>query len=71
MTRIGKTAALPRLRTARAADLLAGIATLIRTWRARSRARRDLAKLDEHMLRDIGLDATIAAHEVSRRFWQD
>jgi len=44
---------------------------LFGAWTARSRARRDLARLDDHMLADIGLDRAAAASEATRRFWQD
>lgn len=47
------------------------VARLFQTWRTRVKARRALARLDDHMLRDIGLDRLTANREVSRRFWQD
>jgi len=40
-------------------------------WSERYRARRALSRLDEHMLRDIGLSQNEARREVARRFWQD
>lgn len=41
------------------------------TWAKRRRARLDLARLDDHMLADIGLDRSAAASEAARPFWQD
>jgi len=39
-------------------------------WRARARGRRMLAQLDEHMLRDIGIDPARAWLETGKWFWQ-
>ena len=39
-------------------------------WQARSRSRRLLAELDEHMLRDIGIDPALAWQEIGKCFWQ-
>ena len=36
---------------------------------ARWRQRRDLADLDEHLLRDIGVTREQATREASRPFW--
>ena len=38
-------------------------------WIRVSRERRRLAGLNEHQLRDIGIDAATAAEETSRQFW--
>ena len=38
-------------------------------WRQRSRQRRHLALLDEHLLRDVGIDRMTARQEASRRGW--
>ncbi len=38
-------------------------------WIRDSRERRSLAGLNEHQLRDIGVDAVAAATEASRPFW--
>ncbi len=60
-----RRAALPRLGS------VSVLARLFQTWRTRVKARRALSRLDDHMLRDIGLDRLTANREVSRRFWQD
>jgi len=39
-------------------------------WYERSRQRRALARLDERLLRDIGVDRASAMQEVSKPFWQ-
>ena len=46
------------------------IAATLREWRHRSGARRELASLDERMLRDVGLDPGTVYYEASRSFWQ-
>jgi uncharacterized protein YjiS (DUF1127 family) len=43
----------------------------VEVWYERSRQRRRLAQLDEHLLRDIGIDRLAAMEEVSKPFWQD
>ncbi len=45
-----------------------GVKTLSE-WRQRSRQRRHLALLDEHLLRDVGIDRMTARQEASRRAW--
>ncbi|HXV26113.1 MAG TPA: DUF1127 domain-containing protein [Alphaproteobacteria bacterium] len=42
-----------------------------RSWRERSRQRRDLARLNDRLLRDIGLTRADVESEVVKRFWQD
>jgi uncharacterized protein YjiS (DUF1127 family) len=39
------------------------------TWNARYRMRRELARLDPHLLRDIGLSDCQARHEAAKPFW--
>jgi len=39
-------------------------------WYERSRQRRQLARMDDRLLRDIGLDRASAMEEVSKPFWQ-
>ena len=38
-------------------------------WIRVSRERRMLGKLNEHHLRDIGIDVAMASEETSRPFW--
>lgn len=46
------------------------VAMLVK-WDERQRSRKALAKLDSHMLNDIGLTTQQARDEVSRPFWRD
>lgn len=38
---------------------------------ARRHSRKALARLDDHMLRDIGLTRALAETEVEKPFWRD
>lgn len=49
---------------------VAGLAGLIQVWRNRQRQRRDLARMSEHMLRDIGLTPGEAMDEMAKPFWR-
>jgi uncharacterized protein YjiS (DUF1127 family) len=40
-------------------------------WRERTRSRRDLMRLNEHQLKDIGLSRHDAESEWQKPFWQD
>lgn len=46
------------------------VAVALETWARRARTRRALAQLDEHLLRDVGLDRRTAYIEARRKFWQ-
>ncbi|UEM21748.1 DUF1127 domain-containing protein [Skermanella mucosa] len=50
---------------------LARIAELPALWRRRALTRRDLARMDRHLLSDIGLTEQQALAEVSKPFWQE
>jgi uncharacterized protein YjiS (DUF1127 family) len=50
--------------------LYARLRGCIVTWRARARSRCLLARLDDRMLRDIGIDRTRAWQETGKWFWQ-
>jgi uncharacterized protein YjiS (DUF1127 family) len=39
-------------------------------WYERSRQRRQLARMDDRLLRDIGVDRASAMEEASKPFWQ-
>jgi uncharacterized protein YjiS (DUF1127 family) len=39
-------------------------------WQERVRSRRMLRGLDDHMLRDIGIDRSVAEQEGSTPFWR-
>jgi uncharacterized protein YjiS (DUF1127 family) len=40
-------------------------------WQDRAAERRQLARLEDRMLRDIGIDRASAQSEALKRFWQD
>ena len=56
----------PAYRIGRCARLRLSLAA----WRERDRSRRLLAQLDEHMLRDIGIDPARVWLETGKWFWQ-
>jgi uncharacterized protein YjiS (DUF1127 family) len=51
-------------------ELLLGAPALARLWRRRVRERRELARLDDRMLRDIGLSPSERARELDKPFWR-
>ena len=64
--------AFPRDAVAAPARLRPALADLLKRFHGTlslARQRRDLSKLSEHQLRDIGLDAEAAATEASRPVW--
>lgn len=46
-------------------------AVIVMTWETRARTRKQLKRLDQHLLKDIGLDSMSAETESSRAFWRD
>ena len=65
--------ATPAFSIGRAVALLAGAVTVaVETVMSRAelaRSRRQLAQLDERLLRDIGLDRMSARQEASKGYW--
>jgi uncharacterized protein YjiS (DUF1127 family) len=51
--------------------LLVAVALDLARWDDRRRSRRALARLDAHLLRDIGLTAEALAEEIDKPFWRD
>ena len=45
------------------------VAVTLTHWSARRRTRLQLARLDDHLLRDVGLDRLTAHQEARRKFW--
>ncbi|MEF3047777.1 DUF1127 domain-containing protein [Pseudotabrizicola sp. L79] len=45
-------------------------AVLVMTWETRAKTRKQLRKLDRHMLKDIGIDPMTAQAEAERPFWR-
>lgn len=50
--------------------LVVKVAVALVTWETRARTRKHLAKLDDHLLEDIGLSPRDAKREADRRFYQ-
>jgi uncharacterized protein YjiS (DUF1127 family) len=65
--------ATPSFTFGRAVALLAGVVVVgidnVMTRVELARSRRQLAQLDERLLRDIGLDRATARLEASKGFW--
>ena len=51
-------------------DILHALVLQILIWHERSRQRRDLAQLSDHMLRDIGLSRAEVWVERGKPFWR-
>src|ERR1700739_4933617 len=49
---------------------LSGVRAVLREWRQRRNGRLELARLDERMLRDIGLPRFDAEYEINKPFWR-
>ena len=52
------------------AELLGDAFTLAYEWRDRTRQRRTMLRLDDHLLHDIGLSRTDVEVEASKPFWR-
>ena len=50
---------------------LRGVRATLREWRRRKNGRLELARLDERMLRDIGLTRFDAGYEINKPFWRE
>ncbi len=50
--------------------LLLRAAALVNLWYERHRQRQYLARLDERLLRDIGIERASAELEISKPFWR-
>lgn len=51
-------------------EWIVGVFDLLLAWQERARQRRQLAALDDHMLRDIGVSAADVERETRKWFWQ-
>ena len=60
-----RQASLHRLR-----GFLSGVRAVLREWRERKNGRLELARLDERMLRDIGLTRVDTFREINKPFWR-
>ncbi|RGP36022.1 DUF1127 domain-containing protein [Pseudotabrizicola alkalilacus] len=64
-TLVFRPASLPPL-----SRLVLAAAVRVVVWEDRRRTRKDLSRLDTHLLRDIGIDPMTAEAEANRPFWQ-
>jgi uncharacterized protein YjiS (DUF1127 family) len=55
----------------RLSDFLSDVRAALREWRWRKNSRLELTRLDERMLRDIGLTRALADHEINKPFWRE
>ena len=55
----------------RLTSFLSGVGAVLREWRRRRNSRLELARLDERMLRDIGLTRVDAEYEMNKPFWRE
>src|SRR6516165_10654672 len=53
----------------RLSGFLSGVRATLRKWRQRKNGRLELARLDERMLRDIGLTRVDGEDEINKPFW--
>ena len=49
--------------------VLRAVTTALGTWSRRRRSRHALARLDDHLLRDVGLTRSDVALEAGKPFW--
>ena len=52
-------------------SFLSGVRAALRHWRRRKNGRLELARLDERMLRDIGLTGVDIEYEINKPFWRE
>jgi uncharacterized protein YjiS (DUF1127 family) len=55
----------------RLSGFLRGVRAALREWRRRKKGRLELARLDDRMLRDIGLTRLDAEYEINKPFWRE
>lgn len=62
---VGRRVAGPSLR-----HVLSVVRKVLQQWGRRRRERAELARLDDRMLRDIGITRGDVWHEISKPFWR-
>jgi uncharacterized protein YjiS (DUF1127 family) len=62
---------VPTVAARRAGHPVVGLFDRLLSWHERHRQRRALGQLDDHLLRDIGLNRATARMESAKAFWQD
>jgi uncharacterized protein YjiS (DUF1127 family) len=51
-------------------DVIRAMLNQLLVWHERTRQRRSLAELDDHLLRDLGLSRTAVTVETNKPFWR-
>lgn len=51
-------------------DAVVRVVDTLLVWQERARQRHQLASLDTHALKDVGLDPAAAAREAEKPFWR-
>ncbi len=67
----GASAQRGAMQPARAANARGSLIDLVLRWRRRARERRAMLRLDDHLLRDIGIDRMRVEQLAARPFWRD
>jgi uncharacterized protein YjiS (DUF1127 family) len=62
---VGRRVAGPSLR-----QVLSLVRKMLQQWRGRRRERAELARLDDRMLRDIGITRGDVWQEINKPFWR-
>lgn len=70
MTRITASAAFGLPASDRSMTVWTRAARMFVQWSARRRSRIAMARLDDRLLRDVGLDALTAEAEAAQPFWR-
>jgi uncharacterized protein YjiS (DUF1127 family) len=55
----------------RLSGFLSAVRATLREWRRRRKGRLELARLDDRMLRDIGLTRVDAEYEINKPIWRE
>ena len=54
----------------RLAEAVARLGRILNEWRNRARGRREIAKLDHHAARDLGISLSQIQFEAQKPFWR-
>jgi uncharacterized protein YjiS (DUF1127 family) len=54
----------------RLVEAVAMLGRLLNEWRGRARGRREIAKLDHHAARDLGISLSQMQFEAQKAFWR-
>ena len=70
MTDIHREEIVRLLLTADAMPTKARIKSVLQEWSSRARSRREIAKLDDRTIRDLGLSPSQMQFEARKPFWR-